>query len=371
MTADTTGWWRRVLVGDQGELVAKRAAAAEEYVVLPYRRRPRSVVDARSTPAIEELLRRSIGQRGWPDLGVPMLARAAAWVSPRWTISPDPGHETLREHLTRILETEVRLSIAVGPPRVNRKPVVRCYSGSELVAVAKLGPDPHTAVLVDNEADWLTRLEADPIEDVLTPKLLHHGEYGPSAVLVMAPLPVAKDGGVPFDRMPGELLAGFTARHRRRSGTGLESSTWFRRLPDRVGTGDDAVLAEARVHFMATDPPIELEAWHGDWSPWNLGQTADGAWCLWDWERAAVDVPRGFDCVHRHRHYGSGVDAARAELQSIGLTGEQIEATIGLYLVELATRMIEGGQWSSGPDNNVRRELATAIDAPTSAGGGS
>ncbi len=368
MTKDVTSWWRRVLVGDHGELVARRAAAGEEYVVLPTRTNPRGVVDARSPVAAEELVRQSFEKRAWPQLGAPALARAARLVGPRWSASADPGHDTLREHLSTVLGSDVRLGIAVGPPRVNRKPVVRCYEGDDLVAVAKLGPETHTAALVDNEAAWLTRLGTEPIDSVVTPTLLHHGEFGPSALLVMAPLPVAGNEGVAFDLMPNHLLARFTERHRAPAGTRLESSRWFQGLPDRVAGDDDSILVAARQHYRDEDPAIELEAWHGDWSPWNLGRTADGSWCLWDWERAAVDVPRGFDCVHRHVQYGDGVEAARRELRSMGLDDDQIESTVGLYRLELATRLIEGGQWSHDATNQLRRDLAAAIGV--TAGGG-
>jgi len=243
---------------------------------------------------------------------------------------------------------------------VNRKPVVRCYVDDRLVAVAKLGPDDHTGPLVDNEAHWLAVLEADPIDGLRTPTLLHHGRYGASALVVMSALPLESDAGVAFDQMPDELLARFTARYR--SDGALASSPWFAGLHRRcAGVTDDVVRSAWNFFAEADDSEFAFEAWHGDWSPWNLGRTRAGEWCLWDWERTAIGVPRGFDQVHRHVHYGTGLDAARTALTAVGVSEDRVEPTIGLYLLELAARLIEGHAWKADDDNPMRRELSDSL----------
>lgn len=362
MTAEPMSWWRTVLVGDRGEIRARPNAGSETYIVLPNQTRPRFVVDSSSSIGIADIVKRACAQRGLPrSIASAIVATRAVRLAPsRWSVSADPGAESLREHLSAIVGADLTLSIAVGPARVNRKPVVRCYDDDRLTAVAKLGPDSRTSGMVDNEAHWLALLEEEPIDGLITPTLRHHGRYGAAALIVMSALPVEADGGVAFDRMPDELLDRFTARYR--ADIPLAASSWFMGLPDRCAGLDDEIVPSALEVFGRPGiTGLDFEAWHGDWSPWNLGRTDAGEWCLWDWERAAIDVPRGFDQVHRQVHYGAGLDAGRTALASRGLSEEAIDVTVGLYLLEFAARMIEGGAWENNDENPLRRELAAVV----------
>ena len=361
-SVDSKSWWRSVLVGDGGRLVDRAEPGADAYIVLPRRSRPRAVIDRDAPAGLANFLERAATQRRLPaSIGSIMAAsRVVPLVAPTWAVVADEGVATLRLHLSEVVGDDVRLAIVVGPPRMNRKPVVRCYRDDDLAAVAKLGPDPHTAAMVENEASWLERLAGEPVEGLRTPELLHRGRFGDSALLVMSVLPLVSDAGIAFDRMPTELLDRFTTRYR--TDATVEESPWFVDLPSRAASGGDEVLSAARAAFGRDDVALDLEAWHGDWSPWNLGQTATGEWCLWDWERAGTDVPRGFDAVHRQFHYGAGLAGARAELRAMGLADAPLERTLGLYLLELATRMVEAGAWSTGIDNEVRNELGAALE---------
>jgi hypothetical protein len=195
MTVDLA-WWGFVL-GNGGEPLTDRRihpahaidGTYETYVLLPHRRDPRVVVDVSSRDALNDAVSRFAG-RSLPDAvgrAVPAMNAIIGRFGPRWVV--DRGeHPTLREHLSDVLQRDVRLNIAVGPPRPNRKPVVRCFSGSEMVAVAKLGPEVHTAALIRSEADWLRTLDDRPLEDIHVPQLLYRGTYGSSELLVMSVL---------------------------------------------------------------------------------------------------------------------------------------------------------------------------------------
>ena len=152
MAVDPT-WWGSVLGNGDGPLTHRRGRSPhaidstnETYVLLPHRRDPRVVVDAASPDALRDAMSRFV-DRSLPDaLGraVPAINGIIGRFGPRWVVTRGE-HPTLREHLSDVLQRDVRLNIAVGPPRPNRKPVVRCFAGSEMVAVAKLGPEAHTA----------------------------------------------------------------------------------------------------------------------------------------------------------------------------------------------------------------------------------
>ena len=359
-----SAWWRRVLVADAGELAPGRGArGTESYLLLPTPSDPRVVADVASGPAVAEALRRFAAARSLPAVvgsAVAALSPVVSKVAPSWTVEMDGDAASLRTHLSEALGRDVLLSIAVGPPRPNRKPVVRCWSGNQLIAVAKLGPDPHTEAMVRNEAEWLQRLTADPIDGVRTPDVLHHGRYGDSELLVMSVLPLVSDAGVPFAEVPGDRLAEFVDRHRADI-SGLAGSPWWTDLATRLADVADPVV-RAALERSADDPAaadIATSAWHGDWSPWNVGRSTTGEWCIWDWERTTLGVPVGFDQLHLHHQYGDGLDAAGPALARAGVDGGHVPLVRRLYLLELTARHAE----SSSLDGDRHRIVLQLLEA--------
>lgn len=368
--SSSSNWWRRVLVADAGRLdTARRAHGAERYVLLPTPGDPRVVADADSTPAVAEALRRFAAARSLPGIvgsTVGRLAPIAAKAAPGWALTMEPGRLSLREHLSEALGREVRLSIAVGPPRPNRKPVIRCWVGDELIAVAKLGPDPHTEAMVRNEAAWLQRLADEPIDGVRTPEPLHHGRYGDSELLVMSVLPLVSDAGVPFDQVPADRLAIFVDRHHS-ADRGLGASSWWAELQSRLASLGDHVVSDAieRARTDSAAGELETSAWHGDWSPWNVGRSTDGRWCIWDWERTTLGVPIGFDQLHLHHQYGSGLDAADSVVERLGIDRSHLPLLRRLYLLELAARHAESGSLQSDRHQTVLQLLREDAEGRT------
>ena len=354
MTVDLT-WWGSVL-GNGGEpLIHRRIRPAhaidgtyETYVLLPHRRDPRVVVDVSSRDALRDAVSR-FADRSLPDAvgrAVPAMNAIIGRFGPCWVV--DRGeHPTLREHLSDVLQRDVRLNIAVGPPRPNRKPVVRCFAGSEMVAVAKLGPEAHTAALVRNEADWLRALDDRPLENIHVPQLLHGGTYGSSELLVMSVLPLATETPAALGDMPTGALDALIDRF----GTtnGLSESAYWKDLRERLRP---ATLGAWGAHVQATINSIDsdqataglaMSFWHGDWSPWNVAPGTDGRWCIWDWERSLVGVPVGFDQLHLHYQYGSGLEAGFAALVDSGRSPTEVGLIRRLYLLELIARNVEAG----------------------------
>ena len=203
----------------------------------------------------------------------PLAGGATAVLSrrrPSWFVHAPDG--TLREYLSDVLEQEVRLSIAVGPPRPNLKPVVRCYADSRLIAVAKMGPDPHTAAMVDNEARWLDTMAAQPLTGTVTPPLLHRGQYGTSEVLVTRALDLVEDLAVSFDEVPIEVIKELSERFA--DSVSVSESAYFYELRRRLDRPELASIAAqaASLREESTFSELAVSAWHGDWSPWNMGR---------------------------------------------------------------------------------------------------
>lgn len=354
MTSLDEGWWLQVLCGSGGDLRA--TTSDENYVVLPRVSDPRVLVDAKSQPAMRDALKRFVENRAGAAAG-PLAEGATKLVSRKradWNLVSDS--QTLRSYLSEIMGTDLRLSIAVGPPRPNRKPIVRCYDGPNLVAVAKLGPDPHTAAMVANEGDWLEILEKEPL-DVATPTVLHRGTYGPNELLVLEPFVVDGPSSIHVADVPLQLTRDL--RERFDDGGLLIDGGWWTELQGRLAAPELSQFSQIAAELARDETFRSLESsmWHGDWSPWNMGKLRNGRLIVWDWERATIGTPVGFDLLHLHYQYGDGFDAAQLPMAELGVSSMQKRLTTIAYFLELAARHYEGGALGSARQRDVETQL--------------
>ncbi len=367
MSATSHDWWQRVLTGPAGTLVVgDEDGSAERYAALPRANSPRVVVDVACRVAMSDALERMASSRSSNSTVRSMASSLSPLVSRRkadWSVrSPDPVG-TLRSHLSEILGVAVQLSVAVGPPRPNLKPIVRCYNDDRLVAVAKLGPDSHTKKMVENETVWLSALMESPLPEVVTPEVLHDGSFGDSALLVTAPLDLVDDLGVTIDEMPNETLREFL-RSRVHEGASVSESAWWAELGDRLGD-ERQPLFNSAISQVIADPffaALEVSAWHGDWSPWNTGRTSDGRLAIWDWERATSGVPTGLDALHLHYQYGSGFGGATLELAEQGIPQAHHRLLHIMYLLEVCARHNEAGALDTPRHKETEETLRRMLD---------
>lgn len=362
-TEPTDGWWTKVLTGPKGNLTDP--ASDEHYIVLPSLKEPRIVVDKDEPRAVQDVTDRLIRNRSkiGPAQGVvSKVLPAALGMRKRsmWRVSSGTLDHTLRGYLCDVLDTDLRISISVGPPRPNRKPVVRCYNADGLFAVAKLGPEVHTSQMVRNEARWLDIMASQPIDGIVTPPLLHSGNYGNSAILVMGALDLVSDLGVQFDEVPVDTASELCTRFAQ--GTQVRESEWWHGLPARM---NDKSLHS--VHAMMDQlakyehfDSVRTSAWHGDWSPWNMGWSPSGELCIWDWERTTTGVPTGMDILHLHYQYGEGLSAPDLDLDlnAMGVPIEHVNIIKRLYLYELCARHCEADALHTDRHKKVMDELA-------------
>jgi hypothetical protein len=272
----------------------------------------------------------------------------------------------IEEHLAAVLGREVLVSMHLGPPRANRKPVLQLLSpAGETFAFVKVGVDPLTCRLVRAEGAALDTLAAAGLTAVTAPRALHRGQWRGLELLVQSALPVWRH------RRP--LTAELVQRAQREvaaiGGTpagALAASAYWAQLTDRVAAlpvspaaGELAALLPA-LAASAGDVELTLGAWHGDWTPWNSAAVG-GTLMVWDWERFDTGVPAGFDAVHLelqtdlvNRLAGPRASAERclataaAVLAPLGLSARQAEVTAMTYLAELATRYLGDRQSEAG-----------------------
>lgn len=132
---------------------------------------------------------------------------------------------------------------------------------------------------------------------------------------------------------------------------------------DAVVTPRGRWLRAALSAWVAAAEPgaqLELGAWHGDWTPWNMAY--DGAvLSVWDWERYQAGVPAGYDALHwasqdvimsRRQTPKDAIEsllvAAPGLLEPFGVEAEPAGRIALLYLLELGARYEGDGQEAAG-----------------------
>jgi hypothetical protein len=276
------------------------------------------------------------------------------------------GADTIDGYLSRQLGREVVLSMHLGAPRANRKPVLQLLTpGGATIAFAKVGTTALTSELVRAERTALDRVAAAGLSSVTAPAVRHLGDWQGLDVLILDALPVW--------RPRAELAAGrldvAMAEVARLAGSisaGLADSGYAGRLAARLAAAPDSADRRDVERLLAelagaeADRVLEFGAWHGDWTPWNMACT-DAGLLLWDWERFASGVPVGFDALHFWLQ--SAVVTARADpaeaaarcierapelLRPLGMDTPAARLTARLYLCELSARYLADRQAEAG-----------------------
>lgn len=341
------------------------------FILVPHARHPRLILPAERTVGAAAATHYAKPGAGLAGIGARLLAGAlrsglgGAVLRDRLRVHTPPGAETAEARIRAALERDIRVSMHLGPPRANRKPVLQLITPrGETIGFAKIGVDELTCDLVRAERDTLRKLDHAGLTRVRPPAVVHHERWNGMEILVLAALPVWRSRR---RLRPGQLSdamveIGRVRGVRRRT---LQESPYWRTLKQRLTgvAGDDRAALDAALRTIAAhDPDLDFGAWHGDWAPWNTAALGDSV-LLWDWERFDDDVPLGFDALHhwlqenvrarRGRGDPSSVaSACTAEaprlLAPFGVDAERAQVTALLYLADLATRYLLDGQQETG-----------------------
>jgi hypothetical protein len=282
----------------------------------------------------------------------------------RVQVSAPRGADTIETYLGSVLSTDIRVSMKLGRPRANRKPVLQLLDDADrLAGFVKIGVNPLTRGLVQAEHDSLRLLASTGLTGISIPRVLHYGTWRDLNVLVLSPLP-AWHGHRPVTAAPlaaamGELAAATGQRRQQ-----LAGCDYLPLLGSRLAEADEsperAAVRQALggLAAQAGDTALTFGCWHGDWAPWNMANTSHGL-LVWDWERFATGVPLGFDALH----YWLNTDALKIEprvaasrcldraaerLAPFRIPPDQARLTATLYLADLATRYIVDRQAEAG-----------------------
>ena len=347
-----------------------------EYLLLPSARRPRLLVPRERRPAAGAVRRYGVGRgRAARWQAAVLAAGLTTGLGPlllrdRVRLVGPGGAPSIESHLAEVLGTDVRVSLYLGAPRANRKPVLQVLApDGRTLAWVKVGVDPLTCRLVADEAAALTALAATDLRLATVPRVLHSGRWNGLELLVQSPLPVDPRRPRPgWDRVVAAQaeVAGIGAV----AGQPLAATAYWTTLRDRTDrlpagpAADELRALTARVAEDCGDVPVTVGAWHGDWTPWNTASGGDrqgGALLVWDWERFGSAVPTGYDTLHWRLQSDlvnsladpaasarRCLETAPATLAPLGLTAEAARATAVGYLTELATRYVTDRQAEAG-----------------------
>ncbi len=285
------------------------------------------------------------------------------------SIAP-PCRPGVIEFLSSVLDSPVEaFAMTLGPRRFNRKPVLQLFDpAGDTIGFAKIAVDEPTDAMVDREAHWLGVAHRSSGQALRVPRPLWAGRFDGRAVSVIEPCwairrpPQTSDVDVELVTAVHALGAPRRAPLRRSAPVAaLERSP----RPEP---------AEAlRLLGPRSDILLDLGAWHGDLTPWNLLTTRSGRVVI-DWETAEGGHPLGVDWLHHHVAAAmqlTGEDAGEAVRTGLrawsdiaprlGLSAAAATATADVLLLEYVRRDLEleeSGRTPSGLAGPALQELA-------------
>jgi len=295
------------------------------------------------------------------------------------------GARTLGDALAEMLGETVLLAVNVRPPSPTRKPVVQVLDvRGRTLAYAKVAWHAFSDRNVHAETTFLGSITGADL-GLAAPTPIGELTWGGHPVLVTAPMPASlrrypASRGVPdvdLTRGIASLFGTTTTPWRSsRAREGLRGRAAELAADDRPTVDPSMELLPARGRMLqpgawpalrpvsqevlrllelmdrSAEVPVETGAWHGDWSPWNLGLQGERLWA-WDWEFARRDVLVGMDLVHfpfqqafiaRRRGFAASLAEARAEaapsLAALGIDPPARDLVCAAHASEVALRYL-------------------------------
>jgi hypothetical protein len=269
---------------------------------------------------------------------------------------------SLREWLGDVLGEPVQFSMALGPARANRKPVLQVFDArGRSLAFAKVGATPLAETHVAAEVGSLTVLGERGVPASLeVPRLVHAGRWQGCLVLVMTALePSVWQRPSRQWELPRSEMDALHAHFAETPRPLVDLPFWQGLLGSAAGlTGTDVRdRLDAALGSLATyagQEPLTPGAWHGDWTPWNMAR-ARRRLLLWDWERFELGVPAGLDRCHYGvnavcRRDGVSTTSVFAGLRLAGIDAASYtdRVTAAAYLASITTRYLVGAESALG-----------------------
>ena len=344
------------------------------YAVVPGFADPRLVVPLVPAKAAARSLRRYSAMSSYRDVLARGSAAAATRVSR--TVLPDrvavhgADGDCLLTHLGERLGREVHASLGIGTPRVNRKPVLQLFDErGDVLGFAKIGDSARAIADVTAEGAALRRVATREWHQLVAPTVIDESTWRGMVVLVVSALPAGSDQArrdvkhpplAAMDELAGafdggsEVLARIPWWGRQRAGAELVTD------PDRADLLEACLDA---IALRAGRRPLQVGAWHGDWTPWNMA-VGRGQVRLWDWERFETGVPAGMDRFHYDVNVATSRHGTRHATVAAALprpTDSTPALLADLYLVAVIVRYLSMADEVGGELVDVRTACLLSV----------
>ncbi|MGH8999549.1 MAG: hypothetical protein ACRDY7_09175 [Acidimicrobiia bacterium] len=318
-------WAIRLLFGAVGSSVRSRGEQpprgfrpVESYLAVPSTDNPRLLVPLGSRRAAAAALARNHdatsprARLAKSVLAAGLRTGAAQRILPHRLVvsvpasmpAPERAGVLLSDELGRIFDRpDACMAVLLGPPRLNRKPVLAVLTpDGEVIGYTKAAWNDLTRRLVEDEAAALAHFAAAPPTSFSAPRLVHHGPWGDLTLLATTALPnTARPSPDALSDPPVAVMSEIAGPAREADGPLAASGYWAevrRRLDARSpGSGPDRLRGVVdHVEGRYGEVGMRYGRWHGDLTPWNMARLGEGTY-VWDWERSAPG-PRGLDLCH-------------------------------------------------------------------------
>ena len=331
-----TSWFRR---------------SSARYVAVPNAEQPKQLLPWRPSTAVgamrrvsDDRARRRSVLDGAGTLGLLLLT---PFDGRRQVVIDDVGASLLDE-IRRAVDTSIAsATVMCGPVRANQKPVLQALDRwGRTKAFVKVGWNPLTTQLLEDEQAALAHLAASPPPDLVVPAVVGRGSYAGGSWMAISPV------GVEHRVAPSPEHVISIARSIERTGVAgshsMADSPFVRDVVERsstLPTSGPTVAALVARHGGRT---LATAAAHGDFVPWNV-LTGTPRSAVWDWERYSHQAPIGFDRWHHafqvelFRRKRSTPNAYAAVVARMGelvpeLSRSDAELSLDCYLADVMCR---------------------------------
>lgn len=211
----------------------------------------------------------------------------------------------LRELLCKVFDTrDIEFSIFEGTPSIHQKITIQASTGKKVLGFCKLSENNDIKVLFEKESDILTRLAECGVKNI--PQALHCGTLKSGMHIFVQS--TAKSASSRIIHEWSGLHEKFLSQMHEKTKqlVPYEESDCCKSI-DAIGKAMDNLpdcidrkviaTAIADIHKEFDGKAMELSAYHGDFTPWNMFANGKELF-VFDFEYAAMSYPPGLDRYH-------------------------------------------------------------------------
>ncbi len=215
--------------------------------------------------------------------------------------------ENLTETIYRIFENQaLAISFATGTPGPHRKLTAQVSRNKKIIAYAKVGSGEVVHKLLEREKNVLKGLEIKGFSAANVPRVLAFESCGEDNLLVLSsPGQVGLQRPLQPDDKDVTFITKSVVQYTRiLSIDEMHNCMGFEARIGQLQAADNRTADLLRhsmecVHKILESSGVKVAHCHGDYTPWNTLELANGSLYVFDWEYASDNSPCLNDLFHR------------------------------------------------------------------------